>query len=84
MSMDETQASASKPSVAAQRMRLYRQRRRRGERSVRILLSAHDIETLVRKGYLDAEARHDRAAIQDAVEACVMDALFEAVTRNAR
>ena len=84
MSMDETQASASKPSVAAQRMRLYRQRRRRGERSVRILLSAHDIETLVRKGYLDAEARHDRAAIQDAVEACVMDALFEPVTRNAR
>jgi hypothetical protein len=78
MSMDEAQVSGAKPSGGAQRMRLYRQRRQRGDRSVRILLSAIEIDTLVRNDYLDAEARHDWAAIQQAAQFYLSDALWDA------
>jgi cbb3-type cytochrome oxidase subunit 3 len=76
--MNSTEVSASKPSGGAQRMRLYRQRRQRGDQSVRILLLADEIETLVRKGYLDADVRHDRAAIQQAAQFYLSDALWDA------
>ncbi len=71
-----------KPSAATQRMRLYRHRRCRGLRSVRILLNATEIDSLVRKGYLEDQRRNDQTAIEAAAEYCFTDALFEPVTRN--
>ena len=52
---------------AAERMRLHRQRRRRGMRSFSILLHVTEIEALVRKGFLVPECRADPDAIQAAV-----------------
>ena len=66
-----------KPSAAAHRMRLHRHRRRRGMRSVRILLSQTEIESLVRRGYLEDQHRSDPAAIEGATECFITDALFE-------
>lgn len=80
LSQDETKARKAK--LHAQRMRLHRKRLRRGERLVRILLCAPEMESLVHRGYLDNQSRNDQAAIQEAVELFVSDALFEAVTRN--
>jgi len=63
-------------STAAKRMRLYRKRRRRGNRCVRIQLDASDIEALVGK-YLEPELRNDPDAIRMAVEVFLDDALYE-------
>ena len=82
LNQDETKARKAK--LHAQRMRLHRGRRRRGERSVRILLSATEIDRFVRKGYLDENSRDADVAIRDALEWCVLDALFEPVTRKAK
>jgi hypothetical protein len=82
LGQDETKAR--KARLHAQRMRLHRGRRRRGERSVRLLLSAAEIDRIVRKGYLDEDSRDDDVAIHDALEWCVLDALFESATRNAK
>jgi hypothetical protein len=41
------------PSLAANRMRQYRERRRNGLRSLMILLRETEIEVLVRKGLLN-------------------------------
>jgi len=79
---DETKARKAK--LHAQRMRLHRRRRRRGERSVRILLSAPEIDGFVRKGYLDENSRDDEIAIRDALEWCVLNALSEAATGNTK
>jgi hypothetical protein len=73
--MDSTNLAEATSSAAAHRMRLHRHRRRRGVRSVRILLSPTEVESLVRKGYLEDQS--DPAAIQGAVECFITDALFE-------
>ena len=72
----ETMAdAASPPSNAAVRMRAYRRRRRRGMRCFSIRLTEPEIEALVTKNYLGAEARSDREAIVGAIEACLSDTL---------
>ncbi len=82
--MDSEQLDEPKPSAAALRMRLHRQRSRKGLRSVRIVLGATEIASLVRKGYLEDQRRDAQTAIEAAVEMYLSDALFEPVTRNAR
>jgi hypothetical protein len=54
-------------SPAAERMRLYRKRRRVGLRWLPIELSETDIEKLIRKGHLRADMRNDAAAIINAL-----------------
>ena len=54
-------------SPAAQRMRHYRKRHRRGLRSVRILLDETDCDALVCMGLLKQDQRHDVEALQTAV-----------------
>jgi hypothetical protein len=56
-------------SPAAQRMRLHRQRRREGLRCLTIELRETEIDVLVRKGMLEADARNDPDAIRDALYA---------------
>jgi hypothetical protein len=54
-------------SPAAERMRLYRKRRRDGIQYVRIPLHVADIDDLIRMGLLKEEERHDAEALQTAV-----------------
>jgi hypothetical protein len=54
-------------SPAAERMRLYRQRRKGGLRWLPIELSEADIEGLIRKGHLNAVMRNDAGALVQAI-----------------
>ena len=47
------------PVSAAERMRGYRARRRNGLHYVRILLHETEIDSLIGKGFLEQERRHD-------------------------
>jgi len=67
------------PSIpVAERMRLYRKRRRQGLRCVRIELHGTDIDSLVRLGLLKEEQRQDPEAVQAAVTALVYRGLEDA------
>jgi hypothetical protein len=61
----------------AERMRLFRRRRRQSMLSVRIRLGPTDIAALVKRGYLEPQFREDLAAIEEAADAFVSDALNE-------
>jgi hypothetical protein len=54
-------------SPAAERMRLHRERKKNGMRCVMIELRETEIEALIRKGFLKADARNDTQAIIDAL-----------------
>jgi hypothetical protein len=54
-------------------MRLYRERRRQGLRSVRILLQVTDIEEFIRLGLLEEEQRES----PEALEAVVVNLLHQ-------
>ena len=55
------------PSLAAERMRRLRERRRDGMRCLRVELRDTEVDALVRKGLLRPETRHDQNAIADAL-----------------
>ena len=85
MSTEATNLHAPSSSSAADRMRRYRERRRKGICCVRVWLHSTDIEVLICKGYLDEALRNDQTAIQSGAEIFVSDALFEgAMTNNVR
>jgi hypothetical protein len=52
---------------AAERMRLHRERRRRGLRCLRIELRETDVDALIRRGLLAQETRNDTSAILKAL-----------------
>jgi hypothetical protein len=54
---------AENRSLAAERMRLYRKRRRVGLRWLPIELGEAEIDKLIRKGHLKADMRNDAGAI---------------------
>jgi hypothetical protein len=56
-------------SAAAQRMRAHRDRRRAGLRCVVVQLRETEIDVLIRKGLLKADARNDRYAVRNALHA---------------
>ena len=58
----------------AERMRSYRQRQRRQWRSIRIEISAAEIDALMKRRYLDP--KNDLTAIGEAATAFISDALF--------
>ena len=55
------------PSAAAKRMRVSRERRRRGLRCVTVQLRATEIDVLIQKDLLKADARNDTRAIRNAL-----------------
>ena len=55
------------PSAAAERMRLYRERRRQGLRCLIIELRETEIDVLVRRNLLKAETRNDMYAVRRAL-----------------
>jgi hypothetical protein len=56
-------------SAAAERMRLHRERRRQGLRCLMIELRETEIDALIRKGLLKADARNDLQAVGEALYA---------------
>jgi hypothetical protein len=74
--LSEEETKTHKARLHAQRMRVHRRRRRSGMRSVHILLSASQLDSLVRDRYLDDKSRNDQVAIEDAVEQWVNDTLI--------
>jgi hypothetical protein len=66
------------PSPAAERMRQYRERQRKGLRCVRIQLAAIEIDVLVRRRYLEAKDRDNGKAVQRAAATFVGDSFFDA------
>jgi hypothetical protein len=56
-------------SAAAQRMRAHRQRRRDGLRCIVVQLRETEIDELIRRKLLQADARNDVYAIRDALHA---------------
>ena len=71
---DDAEVTATSPSTepaarsaAAERMRLYRERRRLGLRCYLVQLRDTEIEVLIGKGMLNAETRNDPSAITDAL-----------------
>lgn len=57
------------PSAAAKRMRNSRERRRLGLRCVTVQLRATEVDVLVQKNLLNADARNDTYAVRDALHA---------------
>jgi hypothetical protein len=60
---------------AAERMRRYRKRRRRGMRCLRIQIHVSEIDALIRKKYLDQQSRDDLKAVEYAIRTAVLAAL---------
>jgi hypothetical protein len=65
----------SSSSPAAERMRLYRKRRREGMQYVQIPLHKSEVEDLIGLGFLQREQREDAQALQAAVLTIVYQAL---------
>lgn len=66
------------PATAAERMRLYRKRRRQGLRYVRIPLHVTEVDSLIRMGLLEKEQRHDPERLQTAVLGLIYRVLEDA------
>jgi hypothetical protein len=62
-------AAPATHSPAAERMRLHRERRRKGLRCLTIELRETEIDALIRKGMLKTDARNDPDAILNALYA---------------
>jgi hypothetical protein len=56
-------------SSAAERMRVHRERKKSGMRCLMIELRETEIDALIRKGFLKADARSDTSALTDAIYA---------------
>jgi hypothetical protein len=61
------------PTSAAERMRRYRKRQRRGFRCVEVLVGRAELDGLVAKGYLPPDKRQDVHAIKSAVNDLIFD-----------
>ena len=61
------------PLSAAERMRAYRRRRRRGFRCVEVHVGHAELDGLVAKGYLPPDKRQDVHAIKSAVNDLIFD-----------
>jgi hypothetical protein len=58
----------SKPSsTAAERMRMHRERRRNGLSCVNVLLHETEIDSLIHKGFLKQQRRHNPTAVKIAI-----------------
>jgi hypothetical protein len=63
------------PTSAAERMRRYRKRQRRGQRIIRVQIGPAEIEALVSGGFLGPNDREDISAIEFGVSAFIDEPL---------
>ena len=71
-------------SSAVLRMRLHRERRRRGLRCVTVALGEPQIEWLIWRGFLPRAERADRIALQKALNFYLLDNLGRRATPSTR
>jgi hypothetical protein len=71
-------------SSAARRMRLHRERRRRGLRCVTVALCEPQVERLIWRGFLPRAERADRIALQKALDFYLLDNLGHRATPTTR
>ena len=72
---------SSRPQVRdakslAERMRLYRRRRKFRRRVVKVEVDPREVDALIGRGYLELKDRDDLAALAAAVNACFSDDLM--------
>jgi hypothetical protein len=75
--------AGSESPDAAERMRLYRKRRRRGIRSVRVRLHVTQIDGLIRIGILRQEDRDDPDALAWALDVLIEKAMGDLASSKA-
>ena len=75
MSPEPKKMPALSSAPAAERMRRFRKRRRRGIRCVRVQIHVTEIDALIRKKYLDQQSRDDLKAVEYAIRTAVLAAL---------
>ena len=75
MSPEPKKMPALSSAPAAERMRRYRKRRRRGMRCLRVQIHVTEIDALIRKKYLDQQSRDDLKAVEYAIRTAVLAAL---------
>ena len=78
MRTEPGQVRARSSSPEAERMRLYRKRRREAMRYVRIPLHVTEVDALVRLGFLRGELCQDLEALQAAVMGIIYGVLARA------
>ena len=83
MSTDTSKSRLESCSRVAERMRLYRKRRRQGLRSVRILLRVTTIDDMIRFGLLE-EGQRERPEALRAVVVYLIRQAMEARRHRAR
>jgi hypothetical protein len=65
--MMQQETAVDLPSPAAARMRLHRERKKKGMRCVILELRETEIDALIKKGFLKSDARNDTETIIDAL-----------------
>jgi hypothetical protein len=73
--MDDLKIVGAPRRSPAERMRVYRKRRRRGQRCIRIQIGVSEITALIKKGYLGSADREDIEALEFAVSSFILDTL---------
>jgi hypothetical protein len=76
--MTMTTKPTKEPTTPAQRMRLYRKRRKLALRYIRIPLDGTETDTLIRMRLLKEEQRQDDEALQTAIMTILYRALEDA------
>ena len=71
----EPTVNSAARSLAAERMRRSRERRRDGMRCLSVELRATEVAALIRRGFLKADARNDPYAVLEALHQ-FLDATF--------
>jgi hypothetical protein len=78
-----TEMTSSSRRSAADRMRLHRERRRKGLRCVIVELRETEVDALIRKGMLNADARNNSRAVRKALYAHLDQTLGSMVRHQA-
>jgi hypothetical protein len=64
------------PKTPAERIRLFRRRRKFRRQLVTVEVDPREVDALIERGYLEPNDRDDREALAAAVNACFYDALM--------
>ena len=64
------------PKAPAERIRLFRRRRKFRRQLVMVEVDPREVDMLIDRGYLEPQDRDDREALAAAVNACFSDALM--------
>src|SRR6476620_6120097 len=70
------------PKAPAERIRLFRRRRKFRRQLVTVEVDPREVDALIERGYLEPQDRDDREALAAAVTACFSDALSSSISKR--